>query len=355
MLALLLAVALAAAEDSPETAAVEAPAEVLPEVTPPTTVAEPEPAPASGEELLEEAWRRVDEGDWEGARIVAELALTREPEVHDRARAALGASWELEGKPERAIPLYEQVLSATQNAELQDHMRLRIAECYGQLGQPVEALRRLEALEASHEWMLVDQLKIDLLRGVWLLESGERKPGLKALKVALRDAPPDEVAFYQAKARATLARVLCEDAAALPLDGSEKKAKKNIEKRAELIATAEKQVVGAIQLQEPEWALDGLLTLGRAYERIGDDMLAMPVPKSIDTPERRQMYDELLNDRVEVLYVKATKYYEKGLDLAVRLSWRSRRIAMLEDALGAATAKVDRLAAPAPQQEQQQP
>jgi hypothetical protein len=56
-----------------------------------------------------------------------------------------------------------------------------------------------------------------------------------------------------------------------------------------------------------------------------------------------------------VLYVKATKYYEKGLDLAVRLSWRSRRIAMLEDALGAATAKVDRLAAPAPQQEQQQP
>lgn len=311
-----------------------------------STAEEPaEARPATPEELVTEAWRRIDLADFEGARIVARQAIAGAPdaEVQARATAAVGAALELEGRPAEALPFYAEVLRLSNDPVLAQHMHFRTAESLGVLGRYDEARAALARLGDPADHPRLDALKIELLLGIWLVESGERDAGLKALGEQLAGIGPDEIAFHQAKARATVARALCDEAAELALEGRERKQVKRISQRATLIRAAEKQVVAAIELKEPEWALEGLLVLGAAYERVGDDMLALPLPRSVVRAGLEADYATLMHDRVEILWVKAGKHYDQGVDLAVRLDWRSRRIAQLEAASTAVWAKVDDL------------
>jgi tetratricopeptide (TPR) repeat protein len=294
--------------------------------------------PASAEQLVHEAWSRIDVGDYEGARIVAEQALGRTDDPA-RAHAALGAALELGGDPAAAIPHYEAALAGAGDGELAIHMQFRIAEAHGTLGHTEEALNRLDALGPVAGLSGEDVLKMRLVRAIWMIDTNRRR-GLRDVARALDAAGPGEVTFYQAKARAAIVRALALEADALPLDGSERRQVRNLNRRAELIALAEKQVVAAIELEEPEWALESLIALGGAYEDVGDDLLAVPAPPRL-TPDQAILYRQLVAGKVEVIYTKASKCYDGGLELAQRTQWRSRRIEQLADALDAVRPKIE--------------
>lgn len=304
--------------------------------------------PMSGAELVDEAWRRIDLRDYEGARIVAEQARSRGDEASVRATVALGAAWELDGDPARALPLYAEARAAGIDGELAEHVTFRVAECHSALGQYAEAFAELEKLGDPDTRPYLDAKKLHLLRGTWLLESGEREAGQVELAAALSGIGADELTWYQARARAAVATDLCDQANAVPFPEKDKKLVKALKARTELILAAEAQVVAALDLKEPEWGLQGLLVLGLAYEHVADDLLAVPVPKKLKTDAQRGLYVEGVRAKVDALYVKSSRYLGEGIDAATRLSWESPRVAKLQEAHAAVLAKVAPVALPTP-------
>ncbi len=302
--------------------------------------------PMSGSDLVDEAWRRIDLRDYEGARIVAEQARSRGDEAKVRATVALGAAWELDGEPSKALPLYGEARVAGVEGDLAEHVTFRVAECHAALGQFAEAFTELEKLGDPDARPYLDAKKLHLLRGTWLLESGEREAGQAELAGALDGIGSDEVTWYQARARAAVATDLCEQANAVPFPEKDKKLVKALKARTALILAAEAQVVAALGLKEPEWGLQGLLVLGLAYEHVADDLLAVPVPKKLKTDEQRAMYAEGVKAKVDALYVKSSRYLGEGLDAATRLSWTGPRVAKLQEAHAAVLAKVAPTRAP---------
>jgi tetratricopeptide (TPR) repeat protein len=297
--------------------------------------------PATGDELVTEAWRRVEIGDFEGSRIVAQQAIDRDPAAWGRATAAIGASWELAGDPGRAIPVYDSVLMRDPTGPLADHMRLRLAECYGALGDTDAAFARLATLGDPADRAPDDALKIRLLTGIWQLDSGDRKHGLKTLGAALGGAPAGHVTFYQAKARAAIARSLCAQSNELGLVGSQKKQVKLLKQRTDLILAAERQVEASAELEEPEWVMEGLLVLGEAYEHVGDDLIGLPPPPELAAnDEAIGIWNETVKKKADVLYTKASVYYDQGIEVSTRLTWTSPRLAKLEAAKAAVETKV---------------
>lgn len=310
----------------------DAPPEVVPE--------EARIVPMSGAELVDEAWRRIDLRDYEGARIVAEQARSREDDAKVRATVALGAAWELDGEPGKALPLYAEARAAGLDAALEEHVTFRVAECHASLGAYAAAFEELAKLGDPDARPYLDAKKLHLLRGTWLLESGQRAAGQAELAEALDGIGTDEVTWYQARARAAVATDLCDQANAVPFPAKDKKLVKALRARTELILAAEAQVVAALGLKEPEWGLQGLLVLGLAYERVGDDLLAVPIPKKLKTEDQRALYEQGVREKVDKLYVKSSRYLGEGIDAATRLSWDSPRVASLKDAHAAVLAKV---------------
>lgn len=338
---LVLALWMAAHAEEPGLPAEATPVEAAPvEAAPVETAVAPveAPQPATAEEWLDEAWRRIEANDPEGARIAAEQAASRDASVYPRARAAMGAAEETAGHPERAVPLYEEALAL--DPTLAGHLHLRLAEAHGALGDTKVAMSWLDELMPAERWPRADEMKIRLLHGVWTLESGKREPGRRELAAALGGMAEDEIPFYQARARAAIARDLCAEAEDLELKGSQKKQVARLEERAAVLQAADQQVAAALNLKEPAWGLDGLLTLARSYEALGDELAAVPPPRALRDPELKAAYEEQMAPYVQTLWVKAARYAGEGADLAVRLRWPGTKGAELEAARREIEAKV---------------
>lgn len=295
--------------------------------------------PASSAEMLDEAWRRIDLHDFEGARMLAEQVLSRADDQQVRALAALGGAWELQGDDAQALTLYERALAASPPPDLRTHLLFRQAEALGKLGRPADALAALGQLGDPEEHPYLDSLKIRLLEGILSVEAGDRELGFARIDQTLDGIGVDEVTWYQARARLVRADDLCDQADAQALVGKDKEQVRALQARAALILRAEGEIVTVLKLQEPEWGLRGLLRLGESYERLADEMIALSPPKKLRRASQRELYTSEVRAKAVDLYVKSSRYYGQGLDVAVRLSWKSAVVRQLEDAQARALKK----------------
>lgn len=286
------------------------------------------PARASTVDLMAMAEERFGTGDYQGARILLDQALERPDVDADLASYRIALAWELGGDPGTAIRLYEDGLTRWPASPNARHRLFRKAECLAALGAPDEALKLVKPLEKL-DLPLIERLQYDLATGVWWVQAGKERRGLRILADALSRSTPVDVPWFQARARATVTAVYAERAAELTFDKREKKVIARIEERAGFIDRMESQVTEIAELDEPEWVLDGVLTLGDAYRSFGDDLLVHRRPKKL-TPDQVVLYEQGVAERVEVLWVKAVRIDDLGLDMAHRIGWHSPRIAEIE-------------------------
>lgn len=308
---------------------------------------EPEPpevaevAPVSPAELLAEARKRMLRGDYDGVRLLT-TELAQRPDADLRAARYLTAmSWELGGDPARALPLYDALLAE------QPHdadVAFRRAETLGRLGRHGEALAQLDQVEDLGDWTGGDRMQLDLLRAVFELEAGfkPRRP-LVRLQEALERAQPHEAPYYQARGRHLLVRMAVRDAEALAFDGRERKKRRRMEQRAALVRIATDQTVALIALEVPELVLDGLLALGQAHEAFGDAMLQESWRgrlRRLD-PDQRAHYEAERAQRVEALWVKAARFYDRGLRHAADIGFEGPVTGALARAHQAVTLRIE--------------
>lgn len=299
---------------------------------------------ATPDDLVHLARERARNGDYEGARLVAEEAAAV-PGPHQRtARYLVALSWEYDGDLEQALALYGALLAEEPGDE---DVVFRRAEVLGKLGRYAEARDQLDVLfhgNGVKGRAPADELKLRLLEATWDLELGKARRGLKRLDRALAAADPATAPWYQGLARRAIVAHATSTAEALVFVGSDGEKERALEQRAALIALAEQELAALVRLDPSatEHALDGFVRLARTYEDLGDDLLAeSPLVKL--TEEQRALNRKLLLERVEKVWVKGTLYYDRGLELAATRDWTAEPVPTMHAGHDALVAKVDSL------------
>lgn len=306
-------------------------------VAPDAETAPPVATPA----LMEQARHRIRTADYPGTRLLLDAAAERPDASLEEIVYLRGVSYELDRDYATALATYTEGLRQFPDGTRSDDFAFRSAEVVGGLGDPDAALERLAPFVATaSERAAPDRAKIRLVQGIWEVESGNVRRGMRLLADALSETDPQHARFYQAKARATVAAQWATDASRLHLDTRERRQVRRLTRRGETMLAIERQVTEIALLEEPEWVLDGLQTLGDAYALLGEDLLAARMPPRLD-PSLHDLYRQTVADKAEVLLVKALNHYQRGLDLALRLGWQSRRVGELEAARTALQARIE--------------
>ncbi len=269
----------------------------------------------SNAEIIEAAADRRTRGDTEGAIARLLLVVEQQPPVPEQAEALyqLGLCHEREERFAEAFEAYDRLVQAWPEAPSTQSGWFRRALCLEYLDRHREARRSLSQVETARGLSLHDRLTLDLQRGITLVRSGRTRAGLKLIEQATAAAEgSDQAVYLRAKAHVTRARVLLSEAAELELEGSQKKQEKRLEQRAARLAHAEQEVAAATYLGEPEWILEGLLLLGRAYLDLHQALMASTPPRGLG-PEGESIYREEVAARSQVLLVKAWNHFDTGV------------------------------------------
>jgi len=324
-------------------AVVDAPTdEAVPEAPPPRepTIGELELvwAAQDPEDVLTEARIRIDTRDFAGADARLDLLVrTTDAPI---AWFERGRSLELQERCRDALIAYDTAGDKAQDAVLKRDITYRSAICLNDLQHHKRAREQMRLLAGDPGLDPAAMPVVELELGIAEAGLGKRK-GSRRITAAISDLAleaGDQSAWAQSRARFMLTRLSLEEAADIPLHGN-KKAARNLLKRAEALKAAEEQVVAIARTGEPEYALAGILALGDAYLELHDDFLAAPPPRKLDT-EQVAIYRQEVAGRAAVLRDKAFRFYDEGLQFAARVQWHggvTERLRSRRDALQAPT------------------
>lgn len=301
------------------------------------------PVVATPAERLAEGWERVRRGDYVGGKIMADQVLQmQDAEEEEEALYLKAFSQEWGGTPELALPLFEEIIARWPEGRYFRDSLFRKTESLGKLGRYEEALRLLsQHFESDKDLSLEDQLKVDLLKGIWLVERGKEQPGTRKIyKALVRDAT-DEVSWYQAQAISVLVRALMTEIEKGTLHGGTNKMRKQLTTLAALMSTAESLLRRTIELAEPAWIIEQLHSIGTGYLVLGDHLRDAPVG-SLDEIQLAA-YKQEIRTQIETVYIKGLKHFELGLEHADRVQWSGEAVEDLRAARGELAAKIEAL------------
>lgn len=106
-----------------------------------------------------------------------------------------------------------------------------------------------------------------------------------------------------------------------------------LERKCELLLRAQSAFIRTIRVGHRGWATAAGFQIGKLYERLFDEIMAVPVPEDLE-PSVQEVYREELRDRVAVLVKKAIRVYEANREMAERVGeeneWVEKTSAALE-------------------------
>ena len=220
---------------------------------------------------------------------------------------------ELEEKFQAALDGYRAINAVDLEPEFLLQVRYREALVLGDLGRHREALRSFRRLRKASELSKSDRPVVDLGWGTAAIYSGgwwRTWCGVRKINRALAELPETHSALMQARDRDALVSVLLNEAEAFRFNA--RRLNRQINKRSELIRSAEMQVVAMIQLEEPEYALRGVM-LADAYLQLYDELIAAPHPKSFNAAQIA-LYRKRMRAEAAPIRRTALSYYTKGIN-----------------------------------------
>jgi hypothetical protein len=244
---------------------------------------------------------------------------------------------EFDGRLEPALAEYDALLRDAPS----DDARFRRAECLGKLGRVAEARAQLAEIRRLRDLTEVDRTQIGILLAVWDLGLGKERRGYARLEDELGDGG-EGASYYRALGRSTILEHAMAEADAIGFGGSDRRDGRALEERAALVALAEEQLAGIVRLGETWFALRGFVRLGESYEDLGLDLLAEPLPAGL-TEARASVGRDELEERVEGIWMKGRRFYDRGLELAAAETWTTDPVPRLQEGWDRVVARVDEL------------
>lgn len=280
--------------------------------------------------LFTDALARREAGDYEGA-IHRLVWLRAHGDTSPEVLYQLGIAYELSGDLETAVSVYDLMLSEGSAKAYPLDAGFRRALCLEELGRYEESYRQYRALPTDRAFDRHDRYTLDIAVGIAALRSGHTREGMRLIETSLMATEgSDEITWMRAKGYIALSDWALEQAADLPLHGPGRRISRNLEARAAAIAESQDVLVKVIALEEPEWILAGLLSLGDAYAALYDDLISAPPPRKLDA-DQVQIYQREVQVRSAVLLRKAWEAYDQGLEVAGKLGIDDRTTKTLRE------------------------
>jgi hypothetical protein len=287
--------------------------------------ADVEPIGVSAEARADEAWRRVEIGDWVGARLMAAEAMRAEPDLEPEALYITAVSWELDRRHDDAIAVFDDLID-----RFPDHVRavdaqFRRALTLADAGRPDEALRALRGLGTASKLRRTgaddeDLRKVELVRATWIYDSGRRRSGLRRITRALDGVEPSELTWFQGAAHAAVLRHELLSSQALDFNVPDSQVRERLDARGAHVDLARARLDALIRLNEPWYILEALRQFGESFEDLADDLLAAPRPAGMSRTAAA-IFDATVSSRAVDQLVKAQQYHALGLDFALQVRW----------------------------------
>ena len=268
----------------------------------------------------------------DAARLLTQAAAETGDDL-EQIRYQQGVLAEVTEQWPDAIAAYEDVAVRWPDSASAQDARFRRAYCLEELGEHKAATLAVKQLQRDGDWSLDDDRTMSLQRGITELRAGKTRRGIRRILKAL-DSGSDDRTWIRAKARLALVRAQLATAAKITLKG-DKKAARRLIKRAKLLEAGEKQAIVMFKLNEPEFALEGLLLLGDGYIALFDALIAAPPPRKVKDTEAFVM---TVRQRGAILRTKALARYDEGVRVAARTQWVgsvTQRLTTKRDALAA--------------------
>jgi len=137
--------------------------------------------------------------------------------------------------------------------------------------------------------------------------------------------------FYLGLCKYHLGQIPHERFRAVPLRLPEKQMGIDMEEKAHLLLTAQRQYIETIKLGNPQWASASGYQIGSLYEEFYDAFIRAPIPPELIGPEnqdKREIYYEELRKRIRILLEKSVRTHEQNLLMLERLGvqneWRDK-------------------------------
>jgi len=188
--------------------------------------------------------------------------------------------------------------------------------------QVVEALDRL--LSEHPDLGRAERIEALARKGSALLEMDRVDDARLALEAASRThrigrgIAPSDSNFYYSMAEFKLAEIVHDAMRQEEIPSDESILEEHLERKAGLLLDAQRLYTKVIRIGHPHWAAAAAYRIGALYHHLWKDMLAAPPPEDLDE-EEREIYQEILREKIRVLLKKAVLQWERTLKLASRL------------------------------------
>lgn len=339
----------------PVTATGPAPAE---RVTVPRTVVTPDDA-ASLPELMERARARLRQGDARGAASELDRVFALEPQgtLAPDALHEAGLAHEQAGDRETALQRFEELAR-----RFPDHPLGRDA-----------LLRSIRLLAFLERWQRASDAADRLLtryRDLRPIESIVAL-GAKALLLVSR-GEPEKATHHIEKARSLVEEHRLDAAGRIPRDlaqlyfalGEARRIRgerirfdplpanfaQTLEERCQLLLDAQSAYSDSMRAYDSHWSAMAGFRVGELYQRLHQDLMHVPQPKTADTEARRQLFEGAMRLRYSVLLDKGLAMMDHTLKMADRTGETSQWVdrareakQALERARDAENQAIDRL------------
>ena len=118
---------------------------------------------------------------------------------------------------------------------------------------------------------------------------------------------------------------------AIPLRLPEKQMAKDMDDKARLLLSAQRQYIETIKMGNPQWASASGYQVGSLYEEFYDSFIHAPIPPELmgeGNAEKREVYYEELRKKIRILLEKSLRTHEQNLLMLERLGvqneWRDK-------------------------------
>ena len=227
---------------------------------------------------------------------------------------------ELQEQYEQALVGYAELKKEELSSELKTQVLFREGIVLDDLKRHKQAQDIFKKLLRSKDLQNGDKERINLLLGASFIHSGSSRKGIRKIARSLARLDVTDSTWMRAKGHDALAHELIRRSEEIGFIGSDKKDKKAVAERMELLKRAEVQVIASIQLKEPEFVLNGLVNVADAYVRFYDDLIVAPAPDYLTVNQKKQ-YSEQLRIEARSLLEKALDYCKKGVIYADQSGW----------------------------------
>jgi tetratricopeptide (TPR) repeat protein len=309
-------------------------------VTVPRTVITPTGA-ASIDELYEAAAGALLAGRFEQAAREFDRVFSLEPEGRLAPHALLqaGSAYDQLGNLEEAAARYEQLARRYPKHELAREALVRAVRLYAFLEQwePAGAaadllLTRYSDLGSFERIVAYSGKALALVSvGDLVNASAQIEKGRSVIETHRLDAAGrvsrDLAQLYFALGE--LRRMRAERIRFTPVPPNFAAV---LEERCQLLLDAQSAYSDTMRAYDAHWSAMAGYRVGELYQRLHEDLMAVPPPKSADTEKRRQLFEGAMRLRYSILLTKALTMMEHTLNMAKRTGERSQWVSKAEEA-----------------------